>query len=353
MDTIQIANVLVTRRCNLSCSYCNIVRNYPGMPSEYKKMGGFTDDELTGEEWIEIFDRIVANNPKAFFVIYGGEPFVYDDLWKIIKHCNDNGIFYTVISNNTDLVQDRIKEVYEKCGQYRGFTSSVDPVVATDQPGQVEFSKSEKGKFYITEKSNVGMQRLIKMKEDGLVDDAVAEITVMNSTVPHLYNTVKTLSENNIYSSITTLDDPKNEYYDFARVLDMKEMVRKDSGIKEQFDKIKADKSLLIHMPDSLDYIYDMLPSCGDCGLEKKIHNLTIDADGTFRLCLRIRGVKSPAVKLDDVLDKDGVIQDDFKLAITIDKEVHCKGCNWTCACIMSKYDKFTQEIIEHGEQNR
>ena len=46
-----------------------------------------------------------------------------------------------------------------------------------------------------------------------MIEDACAEITVMQSTVPHLYNTVKKLSENGIYSSITTLDDAKNKYY--------------------------------------------------------------------------------------------------------------------------------------------
>jgi hypothetical protein len=153
-DKVQIANILLTRRCNLSCSYCNLVRNYPGIPKEYTDMRQYTADELTGEEWIDIFKRLVKNNKDVFFVIYGGEPFVYEDLWKIIKYCNENNVYYTVISNNTDYVQDKIKAVYEKCGQYRGFTSSVDPVVDEDDESQVEFSNSEKGKFFITKKSN-------------------------------------------------------------------------------------------------------------------------------------------------------------------------------------------------------
>ena len=342
---------MLTRRCNLSCSYCNIVRNYIGMPEEYKKMSDYAKNELSGEQWIDIFDRLVLNNPNIFFVIYGGEPFVYDDLWKIIKHCNEKKIFYTVISNNTDYVQDRIQEVYEKCGQYRGFTSSVDPVIATDQAGQVEFTNSEKGKFFITEKSNKGLIRLIDMKQKGWIDDAVAEITVMRSTIPHLYNTVKKLSENGIYSSITTLDNPKNEYYDFARVLDMSEMVQKDSGILDEFQKIKEDKTLLVHMPEMLDDIYDMLPSNGDCNIDKSVHNVTIDADGTFRLCLRIRGVNCPSLELDNVISYDGEIQSKFEEMISKDYRTYCKGCNWTCSCIMSK--KYIYQIIDHGPQRR
>lgn len=350
MDIIHIANILLTRRCNLSCSYCNIVRNYQGIPPEYKKMDEYAKNELSGEEWIEIFDRLVANNPNIFFVIYGGEPFVYDDLWKIIKHCNENKIYYTIISNNTDYVQDRIRDVYEKCGQYRGFTSSVDPVVATDQPGQIEFTKSEKGKFFITEKSNHGLRRLIEMKQRGWIDDAVAEITIMRSTIPHLYNTVKKLSENGIYSSITTLDNPKNEYYDFARVLDMSEMVQKDSGIKEEFQKIKDDKSLLIHMPEMLNWIYNMLPSDGFCHLDKNFHNCTIDSNGSFRLCLRIRGVECPSLKLDDVISYHGEVQEKIKQAVKNDIKSYCRNCGWTCPTMSNLFSK---QIIDHGPQIR
>jgi len=349
MNTIQIANILVTRRCNLSCSYCNLVRNYPEMPVEYKRMANYASDELSGEEWIAIFDRIVKNNPNVFFVIYGGEPFVYNDLWKIIKHCNDNNIFYTVISNNTDHVQDKIHEVYRKCGQYRGFTSSVDPV--GDADNQVEFSNSEKGKFFITQKSNDGLNRLIEMKQNGMVDDAVAEITIMRETIPYLYETVKKLSSHNIYSSITTLDDAKNSYYDFARVLDINDMVPKSEEIKHQFELIKADKTLLIHMPELLDEVYKILPSCGNCGLEHDIHNVTIDADGTFRLCLRIRGTETPKLLIDQIMDEDGKITPIIKQSINTDMRRYCQGCNWTCACIMSKYPKFRTEIIDHGIQ--
>lgn len=350
MNKVQIANILVTRRCNLSCSYCNIVKNYPGMPEEYTRMQEYVKNELTGEEWIEIFNRLVKNNPNIFFVIYGGEPFVYKDLWKIIKHCNDNNIFYTVISNNTDQVQNKIQEVYEKCGQYRGFTSSVDPVIGTNQTGQIEFTKSEKGKFFITEKSNLGFLRLVKMKEKGMIDDAVAEITVMSSTVPYLYNTVKKLSDHGIYSSITTLDDAKNKYYDFARVLNPKDMVSKNSGIKEQFDMIKTDKSLLVHMPELLDVIYESLPSNRRCHLDQNITNVTVDANGTFRLCLRIRGVQSPSLKLDKVISTEGVIQKEFCDYIKNDMNNYCQNCNWTCL-MMS--EMFSTQIIDHGEQNK
>lgn len=350
MDIVQIANILLTRRCNLSCSYCNLIRDYDRMPDEYKKIQYFKENELTGEQWIEIFDRLVKNNPNIFFVIYGGEPFVYEDLWKIIKHCNEKGINYTIISNNTNAVQKKIYEVCEKCGPFKGFSSSVDPIAVCDENIQTDFSKSEKGNSSIAKKSNSGLSRLIEMKQKGMIIDAVAEITVMKSTIPYLYDTVKKLSENGIYSSITTLDDAKNKYYDFTRVDDMKELVPKDNAIKEQFDKIKADKTLLIHMPELLDEIYKMLPSNGFCHLDKNVHNVTIDADGSFRLCLRIRGVDCPTLKWDQIIDSNGIIQPQFKDVISRDIRRYCQGCGWTCT-IMSLM--FSEQIVNHGPQNR
>jgi len=342
MDQVQIANILLTRRCNLTCSYCNIVRDYPDMPEDYLPMKYYAQHELTGEEWIEIFSRLVKNNPNVFFVIYGGEPFVYKDLWKIIKYCNNNDVSYTVISNNTDIIQNQIHEVYEKCGQFKGFSSSVDPIISGNIKGDgVDIRK----------KSNLGMTRLIKMKKDGIVDDAVAEITVMKSTIPHLYNTIKTLSKNGIYSSITTLDDAKNKYYDFARVLDESEMIpANDIDLLDQFTLIKEDKSLLIHMPELLDVIFDSLPSNRRCRLDRDITNVTVDADGSFRLCLRIRGVQSPSLKLNDVISSDGYIQEKFNSYIKNDMDNYCQNCIWTCL-MMS--EMFTDQIINHGKQNK
>lgn len=345
MDTVQIVNVLLTRRCNLRCSYCRLVRNYKGMPTEYMSMGDYYCSELTGAEWIKIIDRVILNNPKAFFIFYGGEPFLYDDLWKVIDHCNKNSIYYTIISNNTDTVQEKIKEVYDKVGLFRGFTSSVDPIAVSQVDDQLRFKAEHRDRNSILNKSINGLRRLIEMKNHGMVEDAVAEITVMNSTVKYLYDTVKVLTANNIYASITTLDDPKNDYYDFANVNDLSEMVYPTPEVKETFDKIKNDKTLLVHMPEMLDNIYDILPSKNYCKLYEDVHNLTIDSNGTCRLCLRINGCESKKMNFDKVIDENGKITSEFKTAITKDYNAYCKGCNWTCVLMSSL---FSNQIISH-----
>ena len=117
---IWIANILLTRRCNLSCDYCNIVKNYEHLPLQYERVEAF--HELTGEQWMDIISRLKANNPDVFLILYGGEPTMYPDLDKVVKYCNDYNVAYTIISNNTKYARRKIYKIFDKLGPYRGFT---------------------------------------------------------------------------------------------------------------------------------------------------------------------------------------------------------------------------------------
>jgi len=335
MNKIQIVNILLTRKCNLNCEYCRIVKDIP--ETSYPNMKYYHINELQPNEWIDIIDKIYNHNNDTFFIIYGGEPFLYKGLWEILKHCNDKNINYTVISNNTDAVQTSIKEVAKKIGgKYRGFTSSVDPLFLMDVADDDDIKK----------KSELGFKRLCEMKKSGLADDVVAEITVTNQTISYLYPLVEKLSDNNIYSSITVIDDQKNKYYDFSTITDQSLMVQKDSGIKEQFDKIIKNKDkLLVHIPELLTNLYNILPSNGFCGIDKDLHNLTIDADGRIRLCLRIRGFNCTNLSVDDLFDKEHNILSSINGIFKVDYGEYCEGCNWTCT-EMSKY--YSNQVLEH-----
>jgi hypothetical protein len=79
--------------------------------------------------------------------------------------------------------------------------------------------------------------------------------------------------------------------------------------------------------------IFNGLPSNYDCKLENGLHNLTIDADGSVRLCLRIRGSVAPRRKIHEYFnydDSEGVFHN-LRISQTIDKHYLCEGCNWTC----------------------
>lgn len=342
---IQIANLLLTRRCNLNCSYCNLVKDYNDKPSEYPSMKNFRDNELTGEQWCDILQRLKAHNKDIFIILYGGEPFLYKDLDKILVYCYKENINYTIISNVTgDIVWNRVWDLFRKYGKYRGFTSSVDPIVMMPK------NKVPKKYKDIYRKSVEGFNKLIQVKSIGLSNDVVAEITILKETIPYLYNTVKELSQHGIYSSITAVDARKSPYYDFSSI-DIKDgcLLEQTQELKKLFSRLFNDAmegKLKIHIPEVLPELYKYLPSNYKCKIYKNIHNLSLEPNGTFRLCLRIAGLETPKADYRQAISTKGVINKGL-LPIFMDWDYHhfCQGCNWTCPIFS---ERFSDKILNH-----
>ena len=128
-----------------------------------------------------------------------------------------------------------------------------------------------------------------------MVTDPVAEITISKNNINDVYTTVEKLSDVGITSDITVLDIAKNKYYDFSNVTDKNSLVPKNDEVKKLFKKLK-DSNLKIHMKDTLlDEIYKILPANLKCSMGlKNLTSVTVDSDGSLRLCLRIRGIDTP-----------------------------------------------------------
>lgn len=322
-DKIQIVNWILTRRCNLECSYCAIVRNYQNMPREYPKMKYYHQNEMDTNWVIEILRRLKLHNPDCFQIFYGGEPILRKDLSKIINYCNKYNIHYTIITNNSDELQPMLEALLNSTDYITGLTSSVDPLKTSDKTDSDRIKKS-----------TAGIKRLTIYR--GIIKDLVAEVTVDSRNVRYLYDLVQELTELEINSDINFIDIAKNPYYDFSNVTDRSLLVHPSSELKEQFDRIVNDK-LDVHMAETLlPKIYEILPCELDCGIEKDIHNLTIDSDGSLRLCLRIRGIKAPKFKANNFIKDSGELNLDFKKSLKTDKEAYCERCNHSCM-IMSK----------------
>ena len=324
MSQIRIVNWLLTRRCNLKCDYCAIVKNYENMPDEYPQMSHYIKNEMTTTDVIDGLTRFKEHNPDAFHIFYGGEPMLRKDLATIINFCNKENIHYTIISNNTHEIQPMITKLFEDCDEIKGFTASVDPVLQSDSS------------FDRIRKSREGFNSLVKMHD--YVTDVVAEITVMNENINTLYSLVQKLSHNGINSDITFIDIAKNPYYDFSNITDTNLLVRQTAKLAQQFQLLSDDNEIDVHMKRVLiPAIWDILPSNMDCKIEENLHNVSVDADGTIRLCLRIRGVHSPKLVTLKNLFNGSDISPIAHAAIKKDKRDYCKLCNHTCH-IMSKY---------------
>ena len=339
MDNIKIVNWFLTRRCNLRCSYCGIVRDYKTKPTQYPDMKYYAANEMTTEFIINVLELMYRHNPKCFHVFYGGEPMLRKDLAEIIKYCNDTGIIYTIITNNTPEVQPMIEDLYMKTN-ILGLTSSVDPVPVVREGEDSDFKSSE------------GFKRLVEQKK--YINDVVAEITVTSANIHKLYETVRILSHNGIYSSITVIDYQKTPYYDFSNIRDLGLMVYPDTPTWNQFMLIQDDPMIDVHMKENLlDILYNSLPSEYDCKLEEDLHNITIDADGSVRLCLRIRGTMITNIKATNLFMKnpngDIVLNPIVKTFMSKDKENYCRLCNWTCqmmSSIITKDENKTDDLI-------
>ena len=328
MDTIRIVNWILTRKCNLKCDYCAIVRNYANMPDIYPTIGSYMKNQMSYQYVIEVLDMLKVHNPDVFNIFYGGEPMLFSELHEIINHCNDNDIHYTIISNNTPEIQPLIKDLFNRTDYIQGFTSSVDPVVSN------KFSGTKLDRIT---KSIEGLKKLKEIQAKGKVKDVVAEITVMKNNLLYLYPLIETLTENEISSDITFIDIAKSQFYDFSNVTDSNLLVTQEDA-KEIMTSL-ANSKLDIHMKEILlPAILDILPSNMNCELEKNVHNISIDANGMLRLCLRIRGVITPTICAEDIIDRenDFCLSPMVKEAIAEDKKRYCKLCNHTCL-LMSK----------------
>lgn len=333
MNKIQIVNWLITRKCNLNCDYCRIVKNYKSKPPEYPDMKHYIQNEMSTETIIEGLRKIKLHNKDSFNILYGGEPLLRPDLPDIINYCNKENIHYTIISNNTERVQPLMKDLFSKVEYIEGFTASIDPII---------FDKNK----YSRDEFRKSLAGIGKLKEySSVIKDVVAEITVTNDNLEYLYPLVKELTNSGINSDITFVDISKSPYYDFSDVEDDSILVRKTFRLRDILNRI-IDEKLNVHMRDSLlPKIYDSLPSEYDCKIDEDFHNLTIDGDGSIRLCLRIRGTATPSnFNINNLLDEEGQLNSYLKDSIQFDKSRYCVKCQWSCPMM--------SEMISAEEEN-
>ena len=86
---------LLTNRCNLKCSYCDIWNR--------------KQEEVTTEQAFSIIDDLASLGTQRLN-LFGGEPLLRDDIGEIINHCKEKGISVGIGSNGV-LVPKKIEEI--------------------------------------------------------------------------------------------------------------------------------------------------------------------------------------------------------------------------------------------------
>jgi len=346
MNKIHIVNLLLTRKCNLKCSYCGIARQKGDCPSEYKEYGHFLKNEMDTQKVLVTLNQLKIHNPDVFIIIYGGEPVLRKDLNIIVNYCNEFDINYTVISNNSTEIRPKLNSFLDNVGYVKGYTASVDPLIFSDEIDSDRLHKSKEG-----------FRNLVELSDHPKVDDLVAEITVDKTNFKYLERLVRDLSKHNISSDITFIDIAKNPYYDFSNVTDTEMLVPYDENIMGTFIRMIADDECDIHMKESLlPEIAKILPSELDCKMEEDVNTIAIDADGSMRLCLRIRGTVAPEFDVNDIFTNSlcETLKPEFVEALKEDKITYCEGCNHTCYIMGNLISKgaLTDDLI-HSDRRR
>ena len=100
------AEILITKGCNLSCSYCSLKQYDSTGKDEWKKQ-----EELSDREWSEL-PSVLKEIGISFAPIYGAEPLTrLPALTNLISGCSGLNIPTTVITNGILLNSDAIKKL--------------------------------------------------------------------------------------------------------------------------------------------------------------------------------------------------------------------------------------------------
>lgn len=113
--TPLLAQVVVTRRCNIACGYCNEYDDFsPPVP---------TADLLARIEHL-------AKLGTASITFTGGEPLLHPDLDKIIRAARDKGMIVTMITNGFKLSRQWIERL--NAAKLQGMQISIDNLEPDD-----------------------------------------------------------------------------------------------------------------------------------------------------------------------------------------------------------------------------
>jgi len=97
----------ITLKCNLRCKMCGLYGKYGSFPD--------TKNELTTEEIKKGIDSIAEDYKlmpyKPFIGFTGGEPFVRNDMFEIIRYLKSKGFKYAITTNMSIPNKDMIKEL--------------------------------------------------------------------------------------------------------------------------------------------------------------------------------------------------------------------------------------------------
>lgn len=316
------AEWLITRRCDLVCSYCQI-----------QDSASLQGEELDTDQLIQIVRMFARNWPGAPMVVYGGEPTIRDDLPELIKAGRDYGVKLPIISNSVRVMRDKdYREKLIKSG-LENWSVSFDGLTKETVVNSAALLKSKRG-----------LAALLMFRDAYGIRDLVACVTVTKANIELLPNYLKMFTEQGIHGIFTPLHIGDSRY----------EYGRGDPSYLPSQNQIEDVSVEMYKMVASGNYLcsndaswFNVWPEhflkqdwmCYDKGL------VTIDADGSLKYCVDIPFRPEDRMYAWD-LESPGGRKRFLKV---VQKGPPCKGCLWNPAYECIKRSRDPEIGIDEG----
>jgi len=304
------AEVLITRRCDLRCPYCKVIRE--------------KRSEMSLDRWKEAFRIIYEDLGGSFIAIYGGEPLVLgkEKIKEVIKELNKYRPekSYTIISNCMQLDEHYIDELVDI--GLDSWTSSVD-TIHPEHLNVLERKKTEKA-----------IWALLKFKEKG-IRDVCNIITVTKENIEDIPETIEFFSKHGIWTGIDFIHYDKGGYrFSMPKSEDMKSIyfTREDmpliSKVADKLIEMKRNGALIFPTYEVLEmwknpkYSVDLDWKCW------KPVAICVDTDGSLCQCDEFKGSRISKWSIFDL--KGAKRWSEFANDYLEDVSMECKGCFWS-----------------------
>lgn len=321
-DIIE-SSIYLTRRCNLKCQYCKIIK------TELSR-------ELTIDEWIEVID-ILDSLGVRFVNIAGGEPTIVDGIGRLIRHLNTTAIEYSIVSNSV-FNDRRLKEIVD--AGLKAYVASID-VIEGDGDGVGHLRKS-----------SAGMQMLERLKAMG-VPYLCANIVISGRNIENVMDVVRYLVEQGIWVNVCPIIWGKGD--NWAEIEKNDEAYRLKEEHRERLKDISSEllfikrhgglilptESYLTGIPC---YGVDLNWKCFSCEDKTPPPRIIVDADGALMTCINMRGKVSEGFTIFALKDKERYktfIEEWWRDARS------CSGCYWSTMVMAKERQEMLKRLKE------